>query len=62
LGRHRAGGVGGEEDLVGNQVGKRYRCEHCGTEVLVTRPGDGGLACCDTPMVLQQPKQTASAD
>lgn len=47
---------------MGNQVGKRYRCEHCGTEVLVTRPGDGGLACCDTPMVLQQPKQTASAD
>jgi desulfoferrodoxin-like iron-binding protein len=44
------------------QVGKRYRCEQCGTEVLVTKPGDGDLECCGASMALQQPKQTASAD
>ena len=44
------------------QVGKRYSCESCGTELLVTKPSDGELSCCEAPMVLLQPKQTASAD
>ena len=33
-----------------NQVGKRYQCTKCGTEMIVTKGGDGGLSCCDQPM------------
>jgi hypothetical protein len=44
------------------QVGKRYKCDECGTEALVTKPSQGQLNCCDTEMQLQQPKKTASAD
>lgn len=44
------------------QVGKRYKCESCGTELLVTKAADGSLSCCSNPMELVQPKQTASAD
>lgn len=36
-----------------NQVGKRYRCEKCGTELIVTRPGEGQVKCCGQPMVLK---------
>ena len=45
-----------------NQVGKRFKCETCGSEVLVTKAGDGELHCCGTTMELVKPKQTASAD
>ncbi len=45
-----------------NQVGKRFKCETCGSEVLVTKPGDGELQCCTAVMVLVEPKKTASAD
>jgi desulfoferrodoxin-like iron-binding protein len=44
------------------QVGKRYRCETCGAEVLVTKAGDGGLSCCEQVMELVQPKTTPSSD
>lgn len=45
------------------QTGKRYNCEQCGTQVLVTKPSpDGELTCCGTAMELQKPKQTKSAD
>lgn len=43
-------------------VGKRHRCEECGTEVLVTSASDGDLACCGATMQVMQPKNTASAD
>lgn len=36
-----------------NQTGKRYVCETCGAEMLVTRGGDGNLICCDRPMQLR---------
>jgi predicted RNA-binding Zn-ribbon protein involved in translation (DUF1610 family) len=52
--------VQGEPNLL--QVGKRYQCQSCGTELLITKPSDGELACCQKPMELLQPKQTASAD
>jgi desulfoferrodoxin-like iron-binding protein len=45
-----------------NQVGKRYKCAECGSEVLVTKPGDGTLQCCGEAMDLMVPKKTASAD
>jgi hypothetical protein len=44
------------------QAGKRYRCDECGTEALVTKPSEGALNCCEAEMQLQQPKKTASAD
>lgn len=44
------------------QLGKRYACESCGTTVLVTKPSDGSLTCCEAEMQLQQPKKTASSD
>ena len=33
-----------------NETGKRYVCATCGSEMLVTRAGDGVLSCCDQPM------------
>jgi desulfoferrodoxin-like iron-binding protein len=44
------------------KLGKRYSCGTCGTEVLVTKPGEGDLACCDGTMEVLEPKKTASAD
>jgi desulfoferrodoxin-like iron-binding protein len=45
-----------------NQVGKRFKCESCGTEALITKPGGGEISCCNAPMELIVPKKTASAD
>ncbi|MBI5284839.1 MAG: desulfoferrodoxin [Chloroflexi bacterium] len=36
--------------LVANQVGKRYQCTKCNTEMIVTKAGDGALGCCGQPM------------
>ncbi|MBN2238760.1 MAG: hypothetical protein JW712_03220 [Dehalococcoidales bacterium] len=33
-----------------NQIGKRYRCEKCGAEFIVTRAGEGEISCCGQPM------------
>ncbi|HKZ50265.1 MAG TPA: desulfoferrodoxin [Dehalococcoidia bacterium] len=45
-----------------NQLGKRYRCEKCGTEVLCVKAGGGEFHCCDQPMVEMQPRVLPSAD
>ncbi|RLC69687.1 MAG: desulfoferrodoxin [Chloroflexi bacterium] len=45
-----------------NQLGKRYRCEICGTEVLITKAGEGQVECCDQPMQVQQPRPLPSSD
>jgi len=37
-----------------NQVGKRYQCTVCNTEMIVTKGGDGALACCGQPMQQKQ--------
>ena len=44
------------------QVGKRYKCESCGAEALITKPGAGDLLCCNQAMELLQPKTTPSSD
>jgi desulfoferrodoxin-like iron-binding protein len=49
-------------EIAMNQVGKRFRCATCTSEVLVTKSGEGELHCCGAPMEQLQPKQTASAD
>jgi hypothetical protein len=45
-----------------NQLGKRFKCEVCGTEVLCTRAGDGTVACDDKEMDIQKPKALPSSD
>lgn len=45
-----------------NELGKRYRCEVCGTEVLCTKAGEGGLECDGQAMQVQQPRPLPSAD
>ncbi len=45
-----------------SQLGKRYRCEVCGTDVLCVKAGDGTLVCCEQEMVLQQPRAIPSSD
>jgi desulfoferrodoxin-like iron-binding protein len=41
-----------------NETGKRYVCASCGSEMLVTRGGDGTVSCCGQPM---QPRAAAQA-
>ncbi len=43
---------GGAE--LANEVGKRYFCEKCGTEFIVTKGGEGKLTCCGQPMTLKK--------
>jgi transcription elongation factor Elf1 len=45
-----------------NQLGKRFQCATCNTEVLCIKPGGGEVQCCGVPMQLQQPKVLPSAD
>jgi desulfoferrodoxin-like iron-binding protein len=45
-----------------NFLGKRYRCEACGIEVLCTKAGDGMITCCNQPMTIQEPKPLPSSD
>jgi len=47
---------------VPNQLGKRFQCEVCGTEILCTKAGDGTVECCGKEMTLMQPKVLPSAD
>lgn len=34
-----------------NEIGKRYICTKCGSEVIVTKAGAGVLKCCGQEMV-----------
>lgn len=36
-----------------NETGKRYQCAKCGTELIVTRGGEGAIKCCGEPMQLK---------
>jgi hypothetical protein len=45
-----------------NMLGKRYNCEDCGAQLLVTKPGDGELACHDKPMIIATAKPLPSSD
>ncbi len=36
-----------------NAIGKRYVCEKCGVECVVTRGGEGSLNCCGEPMKIK---------
>lgn len=43
-------------------VGKRYRCERCGTEILVLRPGTSPVLCHDQPMATIELRPLPSSD
>ncbi|HEY78671.1 MAG TPA: hypothetical protein G4O09_06120 [Dehalococcoidia bacterium] len=45
-----------------SQLGKRYRCQVCGTEVLCTKAGEGVLICCEQEMQAQEPRPIPSSD
>jgi len=45
-----------------NQLGKRYKCQTCTTEVLCTKAGEGTVECCDKPMNVQEPRPIPSSD
>ncbi|HIE17764.1 MAG TPA: desulforedoxin [Dehalococcoidia bacterium] len=45
-----------------NQLGKRFRCEVCGTEVLCTKGGEGTVSCCGKEMQVQEPRPLPSSD
>lgn len=45
-----------------NQLGKRYQCEECKTEILCTKAGEGTAECCGKEMKAQEPKPLPSSD
>lgn len=45
-----------------NLLGKRYRCTRCDAELLVSKAGDGALACCGEPMAPAGAKPLPSSD
>lgn len=44
------------------QLGKRYTCETCNAELLITKAGDAELVCHDVTMGMAQPKTLPSSD
>jgi desulfoferrodoxin-like iron-binding protein len=45
-----------------NQIGKRYVCAHCSTQLLVVKPGSGQLECHGEPMTIEVPKPLPASD
>lgn len=45
-----------------SQLGKRYRCQVCGSEALCTKAGDGELTCDDQEMEVQEARAIPSSD
>ena len=52
----------GALDKMPNLLGRRFRCEVCNTEVLITKAGEGQVECCGKPMTVQQPRPLPSSD
>jgi hypothetical protein len=44
------------------ELGKRYECEQCGTEVLCARGGEGAVKCCDVPVKQKEPRKLPTSD
>lgn len=45
-----------------SQLGKRYECQACGTQILCTKASDCNPECCNAEMEIQKPKKTPSSD
>ena len=43
-----------------SKLGKRYKCEICGSEVLCTKAGEGTFICCEQEMKVQEPRPLPS--
>ncbi len=41
-------------DQVANETGKRYICDQCGSEFIVTKGGSGSINCCKQPMEIKR--------
>lgn len=37
-----------------NETGKRYICDKCGSEFIMTKGGSGGISCCNQPMEIKR--------
>jgi hypothetical protein len=47
---------------VSNQIGKRYRCATCGSELICVKKGAGRFTCHEQPMELLTAKPLPSSD
>ncbi|MFC2010979.1 desulfoferrodoxin [Chloroflexota bacterium] len=45
-----------------SQLGKRYRCQVCGTEILCVKSGEGVVTCCSQEMEIQEARVLPSSD
>ncbi|UGQ11605.1 hypothetical protein LO772_33340 [Yinghuangia sp. ASG 101] len=45
-----------------NQLGKRYRCTTCETQIMCVKKGEGAFVCHDAPMELMTAKPLPSSD
>ena len=45
-----------------SQLGKRYRCETCGTEILCTKASPATPVCCGKDVEVLEPKPLPSSD
>ncbi len=45
-----------------NELSKRYRCLHCGFQLLCIGPGSGRFTCHGEPMEIMQPKELPASD
>ena len=45
-----------------NQLGKRYECATCGTELMCTRRGEGRFHCHGAPMQMRAVNPLPSSD
>jgi desulfoferrodoxin-like iron-binding protein len=43
-----------KERSMPNQMGKRYQCNKCGVEVIITKAGGGTLICCGQDMLMKK--------
>ncbi len=45
-----------------NQLGKRYHCDECDTDILCTKASEGAVECCGKEMKIKEPKKLPSSD
>ncbi|HEY3736179.1 MAG TPA: hypothetical protein VGL26_01935 [Jatrophihabitans sp.] len=45
-----------------NELGKRYVCAQCDTQLLVAKAGAGALECHGEPMQIEAPKPLPASD
>ncbi|MFC2071122.1 hypothetical protein ACFLUU_00170 [Chloroflexota bacterium] len=45
-----------------SQLGKRYSCQVCGTEILCVKAGQGATTCCGQETEIKEPRTIPSSD